>query len=233
MSVARLQSTARRLSAEARGSRIQELQERVQRMQGGGVSRALPVVAPLAPLLTPRTGSTYAVDSPSLAMTLMAAPSQAGEWAAVIGAADFGLAAAAGFGVDLSRTIAVPEPGERWPDVVAGLTEIVSVILVRPGRVTEHQAARLRTRLRQRDAMLISWGDWPRCDARLSIESSYWDGLGRGHGRITGRRAVVSVRRSGRPSGQVALWLPGPDLQVRTAEPVLPERSERLVAEAV
>ncbi|WP_152360705.1 hypothetical protein [Microlunatus speluncae] len=232
MSVARLSAT-RRLPAEARGSRIRELQERVLRMQGSAATRALPVVAPLAPLFTPRTGGAYAVDSPSLAMTLLAAPSQAGEWVAVIGAADFGLAAAAGFGVDLSRTIAVPEPGERWPDVVAALTEIVSVIMVRPGRVTEHQAARLRTRLRQRDAMLISWGDWPRCDARLSIESSCWDGLGRGHGRITGRRAVVSVRRSGRPSGRLSLWLPGPDQRVDTADPVITERPDRFVAEAV
>ncbi len=203
-------------------------------MQGGGATRALPVVAPLVPVLSLRTGGAYAVDSPSLAMTLMAAASQAGEWVAVIGAADFGLEAAAGFGVDLSRTIAVPEPGERWPDVVAGLAEIVSVIMVRPGRVTEHQAARLRTRLRQRDAMLISWGHWPRCDARLTIESSAWDGLGRGHGRITGRRAEVSVRRPGLPSSRLSLWLPGPDLRVEAAAPVITERSERfVVAEAV
>lgn len=219
MSVARLPDSAR----------IRELQDRVLRMQGSGVSRALPVVAPLEPLLVPRTGGTYAVDSPSLAMMLMAAPSQAGEWVAVVGAADFGLAAAAGFGVDLARTIAVPEPGERWPDVVAGLAEIVSVIMVRPPRVTEHQAARLRTRLRQRDAMLISWGDWPRSEARLGIESSAWDGLGRGHGRITGRRTVVSVRRAGRPASRIELRLPGPDLRVEA----VPEAAEERIAEAV
>ncbi|NYE75191.1 hypothetical protein [Microlunatus parietis] len=223
MSVARLPDSAR----------IRELQDRVLRMQGSGISRALPVIAPLEPLLVPRTGGTYVVDSPSLAMLLMAAPSQAGEWVAVVGAADFGLAAAAGFGVDLTRTIAVPEPGERWPDVVAGLAEIVSVIMVRPPRVTEHQAARLRTRLRtrlrQRDAMLISWGDWPRSEARLGIESSAWDGLGRGHGRITGRRTVVTVRRAGRPASRIELWLPGPDLRVDT----VPEIAEERIAEAV
>ncbi|MFC7623574.1 hypothetical protein [Microlunatus sp. GCM10028923] len=219
MSVARLPNSAR----------IRELQDRVLRMQGSGVSRALPVVAPLEPLLVPRTGGAYAVDSPSLAMMLMAAPSQAGEWVAVVGAADFGLAAAAGFGVDLTRTIAVPEPGERWPDVVAGLAEIVSVIMVRPPRVTEHQAARLRTRLRQRDAMLISWGDWPRSEARLGIESSAWDGLGRGHGRITGRRTVVTVRRAGRPVSRIELRLPGPDLRIDT----VPEDADARIAEAV
>lgn len=219
MSVARLPDSAR----------IRDLQDRVHRMQGSGVSRALPVVAPLQPLLVPRTGAAYAVDSPSLAMLLMAAPSQAGEWAAVVGAADFGLAAAAGFGVDLTRTIVVPEPGERWPDVVAGLAEIVSVIMVRPPRVTEHQAARLRTRLRQRDAMLISWGDWPRSEARLGIESSAWDGLGQGHGRITGRRTVVVVRRAGRPASRIELRLPGPDLRVET----VPELDRGRIAEAV
>jgi len=217
MTDARLATPARTLSATDRGERIRELQDRVLRMQGGGLTRAMPVAEPLEPLLTPRTGGVYAVDSSSLAMVLLAAPSQAGEWVAVVGAPDFGLEAAAGFGVDLTRVIAVPDPGERWLDVVAGLVEVVSVVLVRTERVGEHQAARLRTRLRQRDAMLVAWGDWPRCDARLSIESSYWLGVGRGHGRITGRRAVVSVRRSGRPAGQVALWLPGLDLGVAPA----------------
>src|SRR3954452_7428284 len=74
---------------------IDELRQRVQRMQGSAVSRSLPVLSALADLVSLRTGSVYAVDSPSLAMAVMAGPSRAGEWSAIIGAPDFGYEAAA------------------------------------------------------------------------------------------------------------------------------------------
>ena len=53
-------------------------------------------------------------------MSLMAGPSQAGEWTAVVGVPEFGFDAALAFGVDLGRCIVVPEPGEHWLSVTAG-----------------------------------------------------------------------------------------------------------------
>lgn len=191
---------------------VAELQQRVLRMQGTSIVRTLPTVPALAGVVQLRTGSTYAVDSPSLAMALMAGPSRAGEWSAVVGAPDFGFEAAAGFGVDLERTIVVPDPGEHWMSVTAGLVDVASVLVVKPpARVTEHQAERLRSRLRQKDALLICWGEWPRCEARLTVLESLWLGLGQGHGHLTGRRAVVAVSHGGAPSQTVAMWLPGTD----------------------
>ncbi len=67
--------------------RIQELQQRVQRMQGAGVTRTLDSLPALGEVLRLRTGGAYTVDSPSLAMALMAGPSLAGEWCAVVGVA--------------------------------------------------------------------------------------------------------------------------------------------------
>ena len=72
------------------------------------------------------------MDSPSLAMALVAGPSQAGEWIAMVGAPDFGLEAAAGFGIDLERTVVVPRPGEHWLSVAAGLLEVAGVVMVKP-----------------------------------------------------------------------------------------------------
>ena len=88
-------------------------------------------------------------------MALMAGPSHAGEWTAVVGVPDFGLEAAAAYGLDLDRTVIVPRPGEHWLSVAAGLLEVATVVAIRPpARVTEHQAERLRARLRQKDAAL-------------------------------------------------------------------------------
>ena len=86
----------------------------------------------LAGVLQLKTGGAYAVDSPSLAMALMAGPSQAGEWSAVVGMPDFGLEAAAAYGLDLDRTVVVPDPGEHWLSVTAGLLEVATLVLVRP-----------------------------------------------------------------------------------------------------
>jgi hypothetical protein len=156
-------------------------------------------------------------------MALLAGASQAGEWAGIVGAPDFGFEAAAAFGVDLERTIAVPDPGEHWLSVTAGLIDLASVVLVRApasqlGGVTESQAARLRSRLRQKDALLIAWGDWPRCHQRLSIRTSWWRGLGEGYGRLQGRQVEIAVTSMSAPNRCVSMWLPDEDQQVRLAE---------------
>jgi hypothetical protein len=211
-----------RVTALPAADRIQELQQHVQRMQGSAVTRTLDTLPALGEVVRLRTGGAYAVDSPSLAMALMAGPSMAGEWSAVVGVPEFGLEAAAGFGVALERTIVVPAPGEHWLSVTAGLADVVSVVLVKPSSpVTEHQAERLRSRLRQKDAALICWGSWPRCDATVSVLTSSWTGLGQGHGHLRGREVEVSVRRGGAPVRRTSLWLPGVDSQVSEAGPAV------------
>lgn len=196
-------------------TQIHDLQRRVQRMQGAAVSRLLPSLPGLAQVMGLRTGAAYGVDSASLALALLAGPSQAGEWVAVVGATDLGYEAAAGFGVDLTRTIVVPRPGEHWLSVTAGLIDVVTVVLVKPPvAVTEHQAERLKSRLRQKDATLVCWGSWPRCEARMTLRSSTWSGMGQGHGRLRGRRVVVDVVRGSAPRRSVGLWLPGIDAEV-------------------
>ncbi|HEY5820861.1 MAG TPA: hypothetical protein VIT20_02715 [Propionibacteriaceae bacterium] len=197
-------------------TQIQDLQQRVQRMQGAAVSRSLPSLPGLAQVMGMRTGAAYGVDSAGLALALLAGPSQAGEWVAVVGATDLGFEAAAGYGMDLDRTIVVPHPGEHWLTVTAGLIDVATVILVKPPvAVTEHQAERLKSRLRQKDATLVCWGSWPRCEARMVVRSSTWTGLGQGHGRLQGRRMVVDVIRGNAPRRSVGLWLPGGDQELR------------------
>jgi hypothetical protein len=204
----------RGVAPQTASSRIHELQQRVQRMQGSAISRTLESLPGLSGVIQLRTGEAYAVDSPSLAMALVAGASQAGEWIAIVGAPDLGLEAAAGFGIDLDRTVVVPRPGELWLSVTAGLLDVATIVIAKPPvPVSGQQAERLKSRLRMKDAALVCWGEWPRSDATLTISESSWLGLGHGHGRLTARRVVVSVRQGG-PVRRVPLWLPGPDQQV-------------------
>jgi hypothetical protein len=197
---------------------LRELQRRVQRMQGTLVSRTLDTLPGLSGLISLRTGAAYAVDGASLALALLAGPSLAGEWVGIVGATDLGFEAASDFGLDLERTIVVPHPGEHWLSVTAGLVDVATVVLVKPPvRVTEQQAERIKSRLRQKDAALICWGEWPRCEARLSTRHSRWVGLGRGDGHLTGHRARVDIFHGGMPPRSVDLWLPGTDQEISEA----------------
>ncbi|HZK35384.1 MAG TPA: hypothetical protein VFC57_00285, partial [Aeromicrobium sp.] len=164
---------------------VRELQERVWRMQGRPVAQPLATHPAFWPLLQLQTGASYGVDSASLAMALMAGPSSDGAWCGVVGSAEFGIEAAAAAGVDLSRTILVPDPGDQWIEVTAALIDVLTVVVVKPpSRVAPGAVARLSARLRERSAMLIAWGEWPRCDARLSLSESEWIGMGKGHGHL-------------------------------------------------
>jgi hypothetical protein len=224
---------------------VRELQSRIRGMQRSRLdSRELPTIPALSELLPGgalAAGNAYAVDdSTTLALGLLLGPSRAGSWCAVVGMSDLGVEAAAGLGIDLERLVLVPHPGEHWLSVVSALVDVVSVVLVRPPaqskvRVGEAAAAKLASRLRQREAVLVSLGTsatdaWPRAEARLSITESAWTGLGAGFGHLTARQVTVSsVSRawSGRSKSR-RLWLPGPD---RAIEPVVSRLPQTSTAE--
>lgn len=201
---------------------IADLRQRVNRMQGAAVSRRLPLLSGLSEVVSLHTGMVATLDSPALAMSLMAGPSRAGEWTSVVGVPEFGFDAALAFGVDLGRCIVVPEPGEHWLSVTAGLIEITTLVLVRPPvPVTEQQATRMLARLRQKDAaLLVDSGllgerAWPRPQRRLTVADNRWTGLGRGHGHLRGRQVTVRSWGGGVPDRTVDLWLPDERLDVR------------------
>lgn len=201
---------------------IADLRQRVNRMQGAAVTRQLPLLPGLADVVSLHTGMVACLDSPGLAMSLMAGPSRAGEWTAVVGVPEFGFDAALAFGIDLGRCVVVPEPGEHWLSVTAGLVEVTTLVLARPPvEVTDQQASRMLARLRLKDAALLVddglLGDraWPRPQRRLTVTGSRWSGLGRGHGHLRSRLVTVRSRGGGVPDRTVDLWLPDQLLTVR------------------
>ncbi|MEO8094221.1 MAG: hypothetical protein ABI632_04715 [Pseudolysinimonas sp.] len=223
-----------------RGDVVRELQARIRRMQRNKLdTRELPTNPALVDLLPGgalAAGSAYSVvGSTSLALGMLQGPSAAGAWCAVVGMPDLGVEAAAGLGIDLDRLVLVPHPGDQWLSVVSALVDVVSVLLVRPPlvdgrvRITDGAASKLSSRLRQREAVLIGFGDWPGADARLTVTASSWAGLGSGFGHLTGRQVTVSTtatRWQGRAKSR-RLWLPGPD---QTVSAVTTRNEERMLA---
>lgn len=192
---------------------LEQLRERIRGMQDGVPRVPVPTHPALADLLSLRTGGAYEVDRASLALAMVAGPSAAGAWTALVGAADVGIEAAADLGVDLTRTVLVPDPGDQWLEATAALADVVSVVLLRlpapvRDRVDERTANRLAARLRKRSTTLIVWGTWPGAEARVSVESSVWSGAEDGHGRLRSRRVVLGVRHGTAPVRRAELWFP-------------------------
>ncbi len=204
-------SSARSITAlDPARSVVEQLRERVAAMERGPAGEPVPTLPGLADLVPLRAGGTYAVDSAALGLALAAGASRAGEWVGFAGWTDFGAEAAAELGIELSRTVLVPDPGEHWLEVTAALVDVLRVVVLRPpASVTERSAGVLDSRLRSRSAVLVVHGDWPRAEARLSVEESAWTGPAAGSGELVGRRARIAVRRGARPPLRADLSWPG------------------------
>ena len=186
--------------------------------------RTLPVLPALSGLLPEgalQRGSTVAVSgATSLALALLAGPSQAGSWCAAVGLPSLGLVAAAEVGIALERFPLIARPGQEWPAVVAALFDAVDVVLVSlPRHVRTGDARRLVAKARERGAVLVTTGPSRAlaADVRLTVERAAWEGLGRGHGRLRARRldVVATGRGAAGREHRTSLWLPGPDGGVR------------------
>ena len=167
-----------------------------------------------------RSGVAYSVDnSTSLIMAILAAGTTDGGWGAVVGLPDFGVEAAVGFGIDLERLVLVPSPGDQWLAVTAALVDVLPLVVVHPERtVGAAEVARLGARLRQTGCTLIVAGGWAQSEAALRVTGTRWEGLGAGHGYLSGRDLSVAVADRNGPRRAEALHLPDPGTDLSPAE---------------
>ena len=220
--------------AAAAAAQVAELQARIRSMQATKLDTKLipthPAIAGLLPGGGLQQGAAYSVErSAMLLMTLLAAPSAAGLWCAVVGVPEFGVEAAKHFGIDLDRLVLVPNPGDQWLAVTATIADVMGVVVTRPPkRASDTTVARLAARLRQRGTTMLVLGSWPQTEAMLSLSQSQWHGIGEGHGHLAAREVTVTVtnRVTGRPRS-TRLWMPD-TLQHGTHDPIespaIPER---------
>ncbi|SMG32697.1 hypothetical protein [Agreia pratensis] len=185
---------------ESPASVRQALQARISSMQSTRLDEdAFPVLPMMRAVLGRglRRGTVYSISgSTSLALALVAAASQSGEWCGVLDVPDLGLEAAAGWGIDLDRLVWVADPGDRWMSTVGSMADVLGLVIVRaPARVTSAEASRLVARLRQTRSTMLVLGEWPQPESQIRVVSSTWTGLGDGYGHLTDRHLELEVRQ--------------------------------------
>jgi recA bacterial DNA recombination protein len=188
---------------------LAEVAQRVRPVVLAG-ERRLAVPGPLGEILPGgglQRGSVVRVEgsvgsgATSLLLTLLAAATAAGEWAAVVdGDGVLGGLAAAEAGVALDRLAVVRAvPAALYSRVVATLLDGVTVVgATIPRGLRLADARRLEARARERAAVLVAAGSWPgEAALRLRAERSSWSGLGRGEGLLGQRALRVAVSGRG------------------------------------
>jgi len=158
-------------------------------------ARVLPVAPEVAGLLPSGgldRGTTVVVGgSTALVLAILAEASRSGSWVAMVGLPRVGVLAAHQTGLDLERLVLVPAPGPDGPTVVAALLDGVDVVVVGDVALTDADRRRLSARARERGAVLLATAQWPGAHVVLTVESTRWEGLGLGHGRLRERRQTV------------------------------------------
>jgi hypothetical protein len=193
-------------------ARLAEVAGRV-RPTIGAADRLIAVPGPLGDALPGgglRRGAVVTVDgvhgsgATSVVLTLAAAVTAVGEWAAIVDRdGTFGGRAAAEAGVVLERFAVVRRaPPNTWATVVAALLDGFAFVAADvPPRCRLGDARRLTARARERAATLVALGPWPAEAAlRLHARSSRWSGLGVGHGLLAQRELRVDVVGRGAPA---------------------------------
>lgn len=214
--------TALSPTSDTRAGEVLRLRREISRMQRRRSEHTLLPLAPSLAALLPeeglQTGTSYTVSpSPSLVLALLSAASQKGHWCAVIGMPTLGVEAATAFGIDLSRLILVPHPGERWLAATSALAEVIPLIVVNPqSRARDADVSRLSARLRDRGCTLLvtespaTADRWPQSEGSIRLHDPRWHGLGAGWGLLSDCTVTVTAttRHSPRPSS-VRVQLPG------------------------
>lgn len=171
------------------------------------MSRTPPVVTPpptdelfsalLPGGVLPAGAITVITGSSRVLVLALAATTAPGGWLAIAGAPELGILALSQAGVDLRRTVLVPEPGELSARVVGALIDGFAAVVVGPKVfLTDSARRQLATRARDRETALVSTVAWPGAALVLRAEQSGWTGVDDGRGRL--RDQELTVHRTGR-----------------------------------
>lgn len=156
-------------------------------------------------------GAISSITHPGAVLSaLIAAATESGSHAAIVGMPDLGLLSVAEQGGALDRIICVPDPGENALEVISLLADGVDLLVVElPQPPSPSRLRRIQTRLRSNGTALVAVGQaWPNSVLRIASRVERVSGLGNGRGRIKGIQYRVHAEH-GRYPAQTSLWWVG------------------------
>ncbi|MET8871010.1 hypothetical protein [Nocardia sp. NPDC004604] len=133
----------------------------------------------------------------SLLVGLLAAVTEGGGHAAVVGVPRLGLLAAVEMGAQLQRLAVVADPGPDPVEVAAVLLDGLDLVVLGLGgaAVAPSRTRVIAARARSKGATLVvTDGRWPNPSLRLDTRVAGYGGLGAGRGRLRSVRLEVAVR---------------------------------------
>lgn len=156
----------------------------------------------------------------SLLWRLLAGPTTAGAWCALVGMPRLYPLAATAAGVDLGR-IALVDPGTLVAEAAGTLTEGVAAVVVPSEGLTPAQTRRLTARARRSGTAIVWWETRlvAGADARLDVARAHWKGLrenaGRrwGAGRLDACELEVAARWRSGGTRRARIWPYGGDAE--------------------
>ncbi len=167
----------------------------------------LPVPESLAHLLPgglPRGAVAVLTGARSLSLSMVAAVTAGGGFAAIVGQPEAGLLAAVEMGADLSRLAVIPDPGSDPLEVATVLMDGMDLVVLGLARrsVPPARARAITARARHKGCtLLVTGGDWPGAPVRLDARVSGYELTG---GQISGCGRVGRVRLAMRARGRWA-----------------------------
>ena len=161
----------------------------------------LAVPAPLAELLPRRglaRGSVSMVSgASSVLLGILAAVTQAGLFAAVVGLPKLGLLAAIEMGARLDRLALIPEPGPDPAGVAGVLLDGIDLVVLGLGGATlsPSRARAVMARARSKRAvLLVTEGQIPGAEVVIDARVDGYSGMGHGEGRIKGIQLAIRAQ---------------------------------------
>lgn len=156
----------------------------------------------------PKNSVSHCSDCPALVSEFIAQISVQGKTIAIVNWSDLSLAQVAESG-DLSKIIAVPNPGREWMTVLGVLAEGVDVLIYRSPRthtLSPTQARPLLAKVRKgRAAVLTVGAQVPSPALTINAQVTGFSGIGCGTGRIRNAEIAVSSYSKTHRNGPVVL----------------------------
>lgn len=152
-------------------------------------------------------GATIGVwGSTGLLLAMVGRAMKHRDWVAFVGFSSLSAAAVREYGVDLTRTVFIPLPGEQVLRTLATVIDGFNVVVVGPEVMMSPARRRSLLGRARSQATVLFVPPWPQVPTKVEAKPIAWRGLGQGEGYLRERHLSADIS-SPRGQSQVKLRL--------------------------